>query len=91
MFYLKNKALKKTIRAVTIHAGIGLGAIYKHCDRKISLLDASLHSDLIRLFEEAIKSVPVDAHIKDQLIYAAGFNCRYYTPKPRYLGSIHAA
>ena len=83
---------KTTIRAVAIHAEIGLGTLYKHFDNKISLLAAALHGDLVRLFEEAMESVPVDAQIKDQLIYVAGFNYRYYTSRPRlsreYIGQI---
>lgn len=74
---------KTTIRAVATHAEIGLGTIYKHFDNKISLLAAALHDDLVRLFEEATASVPVDAQIKDQLIHVAGFNYRYYTSRPR--------
>lgn len=74
---------KTTIRAVAIHAEIGLGTIYKHFDNKISLLAAAFHSDLVRLFNEAIESVPVEAQVKDQLIYVAGFNYRYYTSRPK--------
>ncbi len=74
---------KSTIRAVATHAEIGLGTIYKHFDNKNSLLAAAFHDDLVRLFEDAIKSVPQDATIKEQLIYVAGFNYRYYTSRPR--------
>lgn len=60
---------KSTIRAVATHAEIGLGTIYKHFDNKNSLLAAAFHDDLVRLFEDAIKTVPQDAVIKDQLIF----------------------
>ena len=74
---------KTTIRSVAIHAEVGLGTIYKHFDNKISLLAAACHGDLVRLFDEAIQSVPLNIQIKDQLIFVAGFNYRYYTSRPR--------
>ena len=83
MLFEKQGFKKTTIRAVAAHAEIGLGTIYKHFDNKTSLLAAAFHSDLVRLFKEAIESVPPDVPVKDQLIYVAGFNYRYYTSRPR--------
>ncbi len=74
---------KTTIRSVAIHAEVGLGTIYKHFDNKTSLLAAACHDDLVRLLDEAMQSVPLNAQIKDQLIFVAGFNYRYYTSRPR--------
>lgn len=74
---------KSTIRAVATHAEIGLGTIYKHFSDKNALLAAALHDDLKRLSNEAMTSVPKDLPIKDQLLYVAGFNYRYYTSRPR--------
>ncbi len=73
---------KTTIRAVASHAEIGLGTIYKHFNNKISLLAAALYDDLLRLFNDAIETIPVDATIQGQFIHLAGFNYRYYTSRP---------
>ncbi len=74
---------KTTIRAVASHAEIGLGTIYKHFNNKTSLLAAALYDDLVRLFNEAISTIPGEAGIKDQFIHLAGFNYRYYTSRSR--------
>ena len=74
---------KTTIRAVALHAEIGLGTIYKHFNNKISLLAAALYDDLSRLSNQAINTIPTDAGIRDQLIHLAGFTYRYYTGRPR--------
>ncbi len=73
---------KTTIRAVASHAEIGLGTIYKHFNNKISLLAAALYDDLLRLFNDAIETIPDDATIQGQFIHLAGFNYRYYTSRP---------
>lgn len=73
---------KTTIRAVSSHAEIGLGTIYKHFKNKTSLLAAALHDDLIRLFGEATNTIPNGA-IQQQFIHLAGFNYRFYTSRPK--------
>lgn len=74
---------KTTIRAVAIHAQIGLGTIYKHFDNKISLLAAAFYDDLNRLTEKAISTTPQNATLREQLIHMAGFKYRYYTSRPK--------
>ncbi len=73
---------KTTIRAVASHAEIGLGTIYKHFKNKTSLLAAAFYDDLIRLFDEAVRSLPENDSIQKQFIQLVGFNCRYYCSRP---------
>ncbi|MCP4720933.1 MAG: TetR/AcrR family transcriptional regulator [Desulfobacteraceae bacterium] len=82
-FLVDTKGFEKTtIRAVSSHAEIGLGTIYKHFKNKTSLLAAALHDDLIRLFGEATNIIPNGA-IQKQFIHLAGFNYRFYTSRPK--------
>lgn len=74
---------KTTIREVASHAEIGLGTIYKHFNNKISLLAAALHDDLVRLFHEAIRTLPCEKGIKEQFLHLVGFNYRYYSSRPK--------
>jgi len=73
---------KTTIRDVASHAEIASGTIYKHFKNKNSILAAAFYDDLLRLFDEAIKTIPENSPIQDQFILLAGFNYRYYTSRP---------
>jgi AcrR family transcriptional regulator len=78
-YLFETKGFKKTtIRAVASHAEIGIGTIYKHFKNKTSLLAAAFYDDLIRLFEEAVQSLPENEPLQEQFIHLVGFNCRYY-------------
>lgn len=74
---------KTTIRTVASHAQIGLGTIYKHFDNKTSLLAAALYDDLNRLTKEAVRTIPKNGTLREQLIHMAGFKYRYYTSRPK--------
>lgn len=73
---------KTTIRVVASHAEIALGTIYKHFKNKTSLLAAAFYDDLVRLFGEAMSTIPDDVSIQEQFIHLVGFNYRYYTSRP---------
>ena len=74
---------KTTIRAVAIHARIGLGTVYKHFDNKICLLAAALYDDLKQLTHDAVGTIPANGTIKEQFIHMAGFKYRYYASRPK--------
>jgi AcrR family transcriptional regulator len=83
-FLFETKGFEKTtIRAVASHAEIALGTIYKHFKNKTSLLAASFHDDLIRLFNEATSTIPKDAALKEGFIHLVEFNLYFYTSKPK--------
>ena len=70
-----------TIRVVASHAEIGLGTLYKHFTNKISLLAAALNDDLKRLFTESIKTLPIEATLKEQFLHVSGYYYRFYTSR----------
>ncbi len=54
---------KTTMRAVAIHAEIGLGTIYKHFPNKMSLLSIAFSDDLRKIFDSSIKEIPVCPYV----------------------------
>ncbi len=74
---------KTTMRMVAFHAQIALGTIYTHFKNKTSLLAAAFHDDLVRLYDDAIDTLPAHVSIQEQFIHLAGFNYRYYTARPK--------
>jgi len=83
-FLFNTKGFEKTtIRAVASHAEIALGTIYTHFKNKKALLAAAFHDDLVRLYGEAIGTMPAHVSITEQFIHLAGFNYRYYTSRPK--------
>jgi len=86
---------KTTIRAVASHANIASGTIYKHFTNKTSILAAAFYDDILRLFSEAIETIPPNESLQEQFLHLAGFNYRYYTSRPKlsreYLNHIFLA
>lgn len=73
---------KTTMRAVAIHAGIGLGTIYKHFKNKSALLASALLTDLNRLYDKAVTEIPIDASVKQQFIHISRQFLSYYVARP---------
>lgn len=83
-FLFETKGFEKTtIRVVASHAEIGLGTIYKHFKNKTSLLAAAFFDDLVRIFEEAVSTMPNDTALQKQFSHLVGFNLRFYTSRPK--------
>jgi len=79
---------KTTIRALAKAAGVGVGTISLHFKDKKSLLLASFHEDIGRVSMEAIKSVPRDEPIREQLLYILGKVYGYYATHTNFLRSV---
>ncbi|MBI9085299.1 MAG: TetR/AcrR family transcriptional regulator [Desulfobacterales bacterium] len=73
---------KTTMRAVALHAEIGLGTIYKHFTNKVTLLAAAFLGDLTHLYDSAMASIPANISIKEQFIHISRQFYLFYTSRP---------
>ena len=74
---------KTTIREIAAQAGIGLGTMFNHFKGKDSLLAAALYDDIERNMERALKSLPEEKPVPDQLLHIARSFYTYYAGHPR--------
>lgn len=56
---------------------------HEHFKNKTSLLAASFHDDLIRLFNEATSTIPNDVALRERFTHLVKFNLYFYTSKPK--------
>ena len=68
-----------TMRDLAIHAGIGLGTIYKHFPNKLSMLAAAFSDDLKSLYRDAMATVPKDQSFRNQFLHISKHFYGYYT------------
>lgn len=69
-------------RAIATHAGVGTGTVFSHFPDKPSLLIAVLLDDLSATQDEAMKSLPGEAHVIERFLHLARCFYTYYSKRP---------
>lgn len=73
---------KASTRMIAKKAGVGVGTVFSHFPDKQSLLIAALLDDLNFIHEEALKTLPVDAHVCEKFLHLAEYFYSYYSKQP---------
>ena len=73
---------KTSTRTIAKKAGVGVGTVFSHFPDKQSLLIAALLDDLNSTHENALKSLPIDAHVCDKFLHLAEYYYSYYLKRP---------